>query len=240
MTEEKKQTPPSEEKDKPASNPEEGAGEKGGDNKNPEEEVVQISKKEQEEFTGLKGRQSELTKREQAVAKKEKKLAGKKPTASKKSESGFSFENPDEPTEEELNQRQKDEEVSLGIGVRDLLLGNPDYQEVVKQNDTLGKVLRNNPLSLLDDDPVDADDALEQIKEMLDEKVKLLKKDDKKDDKGEKDKKKEEKDGKQEPKSPPPTGEKTKAPHEQTQKGTLHDVEKGIMGKINVGGKEVT
>jgi len=60
------------------------------------------------------------------------------------------------------------------VGIQNLILDKPEYQELIKQDITLKEVLRNNPFALIGDF-FDAQDAVEQIKERLEERLSSLK-----------------------------------------------------------------
>jgi len=60
------------------------------------------------------------------------------------------------------------------IGIQNLVLENPEYQELISKDVTLREVLRNNPFALIGE-YFDAQDAVEQIKEKLDGRVNQLK-----------------------------------------------------------------
>jgi len=70
------------------------------------------------------------------------------------------------------------DKVVLGLkvlsGIQNLILENPDYQELLKRDETLQEVLRNNPFALISE-YFDAQDAVEQIKEKLDKRVSSFK-----------------------------------------------------------------
>lgn len=59
------------------------------------------------------------------------------------------------------------------IGIQNLILENPEYQELLKQDVTLKEVLKNNPFALIGE-YLDTEDAVEQIKEKLDDRVKQM------------------------------------------------------------------
>jgi len=117
----------------------------------------------------------------------------------------------------------------IQIGVQNLLLGNPDYQNVLSQDVTLREVIRKNPLVLIGEF-FSVEDAVEQIREKMDERVSSLKKTQ---PKGEK--KKEEKGGKEFEAGPTQPGAgKPEAPAEEPASTSPEDkVEQSIKGKIN-------
>ena len=59
------------------------------------------------------------------------------------------------------------------IGIQNLILENSEYQELLKKDITLREVLKNNPFALIGE-YFDAQDAVEQIKEKLDDRVKQI------------------------------------------------------------------
>lgn len=60
------------------------------------------------------------------------------------------------------------------IGIQDLLLGNSDYQDLLSKDITLREVIKKNPLVLIGEF-YSVEDAVEQIREKLDERVSSLK-----------------------------------------------------------------
>ncbi len=65
---------------------------------------------------------------------------------------------------------EKEVRKDVRIGVQGLLLDKPEYQELIKRDKTLKEVLKNNPLALLEE-YFDAEDAIEQITDKLNEMV---------------------------------------------------------------------
>jgi len=188
------------------------------------EESVTISKKEYNKL--------------QAVNRKtSKKPKASRPAAKSNSGSAFTFEQPEEPSEDEIARQNEAELHKLETGVLRTILKNKDYQNVLEQDKTLARVVERNPLSLLDEQPIDADDALEQIVDFFDERVEELA------DNGSDKKKaeKKEKDGGQKDTSKPPEkkveDQKDKKPEHAGDIRTLDSVSKGIMGKVTVDGK---
>ena len=55
-------------------------------------------------------------------------------------------------------------------GIANLLMLNPEYQELLKKDETLKDVMLNNPLSLLTE-YIDAEDAVEQIQKKLNKRL---------------------------------------------------------------------
>lgn len=68
---------------------------------------------------------------------------------------------------------EREEKLKIKVGVQDLLLGNPKYQEVLKKDATLKRLLETNPTALIAD-AIDAEDVIEQIKDLLDDRVSTL------------------------------------------------------------------
>lgn len=91
----------------------------------------------------------------------------------KKIQQGEDYVPPEEPEGE--TQVERETRLQAKIGIQNLILDNPEYQELIKQDITLKQVLRNNPFALIGE-YFDAQDAVEQIKEQLDKRVSSLKK----------------------------------------------------------------
>ncbi|MHA1482073.1 MAG: hypothetical protein ACTSQA_01380 [Candidatus Heimdallarchaeaceae archaeon] len=64
--------------------------------------------------------------------------------------------------------------LEIKAGIQGIIIDNPSYQEVLKKDQTLKQVLLRNPLALIED-CLDAEDAVEQIKDLFDTKVSALK-----------------------------------------------------------------
>jgi len=88
----------------------------------------------------------------------------------------FSRQRPEDnaPTEEELTLEDRREFVAVKEGIVDLLAENPKYQEVLKKDPTLKRIIKSNPLALLDAQPYDAQDAVDMITDILDERAEEL------------------------------------------------------------------
>ena len=69
---------------------------------------------------------------------------------------------------------ERDIRLKAQIGIQNLILDNFDYQEVLRQDLTLKEVLKNNPFALIKE-YIDEQDAIDQIKDMLDARVSTLK-----------------------------------------------------------------
>lgn len=84
----------------------------------------------------------------------------------------FSFEYPEEEEEEGNNLKaeleQQREGLRLEKGVT-RILRQTKYREILESDKTLSRVLDNNPLALLEEDPIDADDALDKLTAYLDD-----------------------------------------------------------------------
>lgn len=116
------------------------------------------------------------------------------------------------------------------IGVQNLLIGNPDYQNLLSQDVTLREVIKKNPLVLIGEF-FSVEDAVEQIKEKMDERVSSLKKSQPKEEK-----KKEKEGGKEfEPGPTQPDEGTPETPAEEMPASTGVDkVEESIQKKIKV------
>ena len=68
----------------------------------------------------------------------------------------------------------KESRLEAKMGVQNLLLENPEYYKLLEQDPTLKTIIRKNPLALIED-YLDAEDAVEQIKEVLEDRVEELK-----------------------------------------------------------------
>lgn len=169
--------------------------------------------------------------------KSSKKKSGTSRSETRSSSGGrFSFETPPEPTQEEVEIEQEREYARLQRSVLSTVLRNKQYQKVLENDKTLAKVVENNPLALLESDPVDADDALEQITSLFDERVEDLKG---KDDKKKADKKEKEEPADQPKPEPPVKVAPEKAGNTPEPHKTLDDISSGLMKKVKVGGKSV-
>lgn len=87
----------------------------------------------------------------------------------------FSFEYPpenDKPSVDELAIKDREEYANLKMSIAEMVTTSEVYQKVLKNDKTLARVLKNNPLSLLDDTPIDANDALQGIINYLEERSK--------------------------------------------------------------------
>lgn len=77
------------------------------------------------------------------------------------------------PSSEGETSVEKEVRLNARIGIQNLILSNPDYQELLKRDVTLREVMMNNPFALIGEF-FDAEDAVSQIKEKLDERVSSL------------------------------------------------------------------
>lgn len=221
----KKDTNISDENQKKDDSKSEGKTTEAKDKKQGEgEEMISVSKKDWNKLN--------------AKNRKEKKGDKSERMPKSLSKGKFSFEEPKEeekPSIDELVIQEREEYAKLKSGVADLLFDNEDYQKVLKSDRTLTRVLRNDPLSLIDFQPMDANDALNGIKEYLDELVEDYKdKDDKSDtddkgstsDKG----KKVSKPAPQEPKDK----KEEKTDIQRTQAQGMSDIEASLKSKVKI------
>ncbi|MCD5384841.1 MAG: hypothetical protein LRZ94_00815 [Candidatus Pacebacteria bacterium] len=81
----------------------------------------------------------------------------------------------DEELPPESTPKEVEEEMVARLAISNLVWDNPEYQEVLKKDVTLKEVLRKNPLALVEN-AIDAEDTVEQVKDMLDKRVSSLKK----------------------------------------------------------------
>src|SRR3990167_5128669 len=102
----------------------------------------------------------ELKKLGGRLTKLEQGRKGSSPSVSTKR---FSFEYPQEKDtdDNQVELAQQKEILKVERGVTRLLF-NSKYREIIEQDKTLAMVLERNPLALLEDDPIDADDAIEK------------------------------------------------------------------------------
>jgi len=77
------------------------------------------------------------------------------------------------PSSEGETSVEKEVRLNARIGIQNLILSNPDYQELLKQDITLREVMMNNPFAIIGEF-YDAEDAVSQIREKLDTRVSSL------------------------------------------------------------------
>ncbi len=232
---EQNQTPPAEEK-KEQDTPEVNKNEdKESETPESSKEIVQIEKEELDKLNSLRDRQAELTRREQRLKKREERLAGSKSRTRKNqsdseldNDQRFSFEEPeeDEADSGKFNATEEIEFVRLKGLVSDTLIDNEDYQELIKNDSTLRQILRKDPLVLLNETPIDATDAFEQIQEYLDKRVEQYKKSIKKEDKKTGYEKEED------TPTPPPRQPERKEQSKDTAQKTFGEISKGLESKL--------
>ena len=176
----KANTPASSEEEKKTSPKSETTPEKKPDTlaEKPAEEPTPSDKRVKELEGEVERLGNELTKRDAITKTAQKqtrieKIERKKLDKElKRIQLGEDYIPPEEPEGE--NQQEREVRLKARIGIQGLILDNPDYQELIKQDVTLKEVLRNNPFALVGE-YLDAEDAVEQIKEKLDERVSSLK-----------------------------------------------------------------
>lgn len=141
----------------------------------PQEQKVAQLEGEVERLTNLLSKQETIAKtsqKEKAIAERKKKDLQTTLEGIRSGEIDISEINlPAEHTPSEEENLKKD----IQIGVQNLLLGNSDYQHLLSEDVTLKEVMKKNPLVLIGDF-FSIDDAVEQIREKLDERVSSLKK----------------------------------------------------------------
>lgn len=77
---------------------------------------------------------------------------------------------PEEETSTEDTGFDKSVKQDARIKIQNIIIDSPKYQELIKGNNVLKEVLKNNPFALIGD-YIDAEDASEQVKEKLDKLV---------------------------------------------------------------------
>jgi len=141
----------------------------------PQEKKVAELEAEVDRLTNLLTKQETIAKtsqREKAIAERKKRELVETVEKIKSGEIDVSeISLPEEIPSSEVDVIKKD----IQIGVQNLLLGNPDYQNLLSQDITLREVMKKNPLVLIGDF-YSVEDAVEQIREKLDERVSSLKK----------------------------------------------------------------
>jgi len=167
--EEKKTTTPPV-TDTPAETPEEGPAPS-----TPQEKKVVELEAEVERLNNLLTKQETITKssqRDKAIAERKKQeilTTLEKIRTGEIDISEINFPTETLPSEEEGIKKD------IQIGVQNLLLGNPDYQNLLSKDVTLREVIKKNPLVLIGEF-FSVEDAVEQIREKMDERVSSLKK----------------------------------------------------------------
>ena len=105
------------------------------------------------------------------LTKLEQRTKGNLPIKISKPDTHFSFDYPEENEQaEEEKMRQEKELVKVERGIT-RLIRDQKYREVFEKDKTLTRILENNPLALLSEEVLDADDALNQITNILDESI---------------------------------------------------------------------
>lgn len=230
---EEKATPP-EGADTPAEEPE---GEPT--TPTPQEEKVAKLEGQVEDLTNKLARQEKIAQtaqRQQKVADIEKK---KVEETLEKIRSGEI--SPDEQIPEGESSTERETRLEARIKIQGLIIDNPEYQELMREDVTLKEVLKNNPFALIGD-YLDAQDAVDQLKDKLDERVSTLRAK-KKASQPEKEPGKEEGgegegegEGKEFEVGPVQPGERKEAPPKEPSHQTPMDsVEESIKGKIKIG-----
>ena len=137
----------------------------------PSEQVVQLQA-EVDRLTKLAKQSQDLQRQSDKKARIEKIERQKLEKQLQRIKAGEEYIPPEIPEGETPVEREVRSEARIGI--QNLILENPEYQELLKQDITLREVLRNNPFALIGE-YFDAQDAVEQIREKLDGRVSTLK-----------------------------------------------------------------
>jgi len=80
---------------------------------------------------------------------------------------------PDEEIPEGETSIEQETRLKARVAIQQLIIDNPKYQEVVDKDITLKQVLKKNPFALIGE-YLDAEDAADQMKDILDERVTSL------------------------------------------------------------------
>jgi len=194
----------------------------------PQEKKVAELEAEVDRLTNLLTKQETIAKtsqKEKAIAERKKRELVETIEKVKSGEIDISEVSlPEEITPSEVDVLKKD----ILIGVQNLLLGNPDYQNLLTQDITLREVMKKNPLVLIGEF-FSVEDAVEQIKDKLDERVSSLKKSPPKEEKKEGEEGPEFEAGPTQPKEGPPAPPPTPTPQTPDEK-----LEESIKNKIKI------
>ena len=162
-----------------------------------------------------------------AIERKAKKKI-EKGSSDEPSDGRFSFDEPEEteqPTESEISRQDREEFGKVVVGVVQLQIDNDDVRNLVKDDKSLARILKKNPLMLLDETPIDGEDALEQISEYL--VARAEEESDEDDDKGS--------DGEKKKKSTKPVTQKPKVEEKKEEKKdsfSVNSTQKKVEGSI--------
>ena len=194
----------------------------------PQEQKVTELEAEVDRLTNLLTKQETIAKtsqRDKAIAERKKQELLVTIEKVKSGEIEISEINlPAEPTPTQEEGLKKD----IQIGVQNLVLGNPDYQNLLSQDVTLKEVIKKSPLVLIGDF-FSVEDAVEQIREKLDERVSSLKKTQPKEEKKEGEEGPEFEPGPIQPKEGPPVPPPSPTPTTPDEK-----LEESIKNKIRI------
>jgi len=129
------------------------------------EEQVAVLSKQVKQATDLQ-RQADKKTREEKIARQKVEIQ------LKKIQSGEAYIPSEVPEGETATEREI--RLEARIGIQNLILETPEYQELLKQDITLREVIKNNPFAIIGD-YFDAQDAVEQLKEKLEQRLSSLK-----------------------------------------------------------------
>ena len=154
-----------------AATPQEGASTENKDAKNSSPEVDVNSLKS--EIEALKQELKQARDLQAQADKKARMSAIERKKLEKQIKALQSGEVIPETTPEEQGATAEEREILLKarIGIQNLILDKPEYQELLKKDPTLKIVLKNNPFALIGEEWADEEDIVSQIKERLDERV---------------------------------------------------------------------
>ena len=144
--------------------------EPAGEPTTPDEKVIKLEA-EVDRLTKLTKQSQDLQRQADKKARIEKIEKQKLERQLQRVQAGEEYIPPEVPEGETPVEREL--RLEARIGVQNLILENSEYQELLKKDITLREVLKNNPFALIGE-YFDAQDAVEQIKEKLDDRVKQI------------------------------------------------------------------
>jgi len=144
--------------------------EPAGEPTTPDEKVIKLEA-EVDRLTKLTKQSQDLQRQADKKARIEKIEKQKLERQLQRVQAGEEYIPPEVPEGETPVEREL--RLEARIGIQNLILENSEYQELLKKDITLREVLKNNPFALIGE-YFDAQDAVEQIKEKLDDRVKQI------------------------------------------------------------------
>jgi len=129
------------------------------------EEQVEALTKQVKQSTDLQRQADKKTRIEKIERQKLEKML-------EKIRSGETYIPSEVPDGETVTEREA--RLEARIGIQNMILENPEYQELLSQDITLREVLKNNPFALIGE-YFDAQDVVDQLKEKLEQRLSSLK-----------------------------------------------------------------